>query len=417
MKRLCIHIALLCALLAALPAWSQSDRPDVPADSLVVAYLRAQGVPLTSANRVTLLKSGREKFDDLFATIRSARHHIHLEYFNFRNDSIANALFDLLALKAQEGVEIRALFDSFGNWSNSRPLKKKHLRLIRARGIEIHHFDPLRFPYLNHLWHRDHRKIVVVDGRVAYTGGMNVADYYIDGLPEIGAWRDTHLRLEGEGVAFLQQIFLDIWNKSTHQHVGGAAYFPPVSPADSLGPCTVAVVDRAPRRCPKLLRHTYMQSIRSARHTIRIVNPYFLPPRAMRRALKEALKRGVEVELMFSSKSDIGFTPDGSMAVAHRLMKRGASVYLYEGGFHHSKIMMVDDRFSTVGTANLDSRSLRYDYEVNTFLFDIGLTDELNRVFEHDKEQSHLLTPAVWRRRSAWRKFVGWCASVLTPFL
>jgi cardiolipin synthase len=148
-------------------------------DSLIVDRLRDSGIRFSHDNSVTLLTSGQEKFDDLFAAIRQARSSVHLEYFNFRNDSIASLLFDLLAEKVAEGVEVRALFDSFGNSSNNRPLRKRHLKAIRARGIEIYEFDPIRFPWVNHVWARDHRKIVVIDGKVAYTGGMNVADYYI----------------------------------------------------------------------------------------------------------------------------------------------------------------------------------------------------------------------------------------------
>ena len=143
-----------------------------------------------------------------------------MEYFNFRNDSIANALFDLLAEKVKEGIEVRALFDAFGNWSNNKPLKKRHLKAIRERGIEIVKFDPFKFPYINHAAHRDHRKIVVIDGKIGYTGGMNIADYYINGLPKIGTWRDMHIRIEGPAVDILQEIFLTIWNKSAHSQTG-----------------------------------------------------------------------------------------------------------------------------------------------------------------------------------------------------
>ena len=166
-------------------------------DSTLVAYLNNLGIETTTHNKLKLLKSGEEKFIDLFQKIEEAKHHVHLEYFNFRNDSIANALFELLAKKAKEGVEIRAIFDAFGNFSNNQPLKKKHLKEIRENGIEIVKFDPLRFPWINHVFHRDHRKIVVIDGKIGYTGGMNIADYYIEGLPEIGDWRDMHIRIEG----------------------------------------------------------------------------------------------------------------------------------------------------------------------------------------------------------------------------
>ena len=194
-------------------------------DSLIVNELRKEGIRFSSNNSVTLLMSGQEKFDDMFEAIRHAKSSIHLEYFNFRNDSIADCLFELLEQKAKEGVEVRAMFDAFGNASNNRPLKRKHLKAIREKGVEIVKFDPLNFPWINHVWARDHRKIVVIDGQIAYTGGMNVADYYINGTKQVGTWRDMHCRIEGDEVNELQKIFLRIWNKATKQNVHGAKYY------------------------------------------------------------------------------------------------------------------------------------------------------------------------------------------------
>ncbi|WP_072546232.1 cardiolipin synthase [Mediterranea massiliensis] len=379
--------------------------------------LKGMGIPVTYNNRVELLMNGHDKFVDLFEAIRGARHHIHLEYFNFRNDSIANALFDLLAQKAAEGVKVRALFDAFGNWSNNRPLKKKHLEDIRRRGIEIVKFDPITFPWFNHAAHRDHRKIVVIDGKIGYTGGMNIADYYIKGLPKIGEWHDIHVRIDGDAVRYLQGIFLTMWNRETGQHVGGPEYFPdtPQLP-DSIAE-EIMIVDRTPRETPRSISRAYAASIRSADSLIRIVNPYFVPTKSIQEALKHALKKGTEVEIMVPSVSDVPFTPEAAFYILHKLMKRGAKVYLFNGGFHHSKVMMVDGSFCTVGTANLNSRSLRYDYETNAFIFDPETTAELTGMFEHDKGRSTLLTPEVWKERSAWKKFVGWFAHLLTPFL
>ena len=187
--------------------------------------LQKDGVVFTHNNSVTLLTSGQEKFDDMFEAIKQAKSSVHLEYFNFRNDCIASALFDLLRIKAKEGVEVRALFDGFGNDSNNRPLKRKHVEALRSDGIEIFEFDPVRFPWVNHVFTRDHRKIVVIDGNVAYTGGMNVADYYIKGTEQVGEWRDMHCRIEGGAVSQLQMIFLRIWNKVTEQNVWGPKYF------------------------------------------------------------------------------------------------------------------------------------------------------------------------------------------------
>ena len=389
----------------------------VSSDTLTLNYLRQLGAPVTHNNKVELLLSGHDKFIDLFDAIRSARHHIHLEYFNFRNDSIANTLFDLLAVKASEGVEVRAMFDAFGNSSNNRPLKEHHLKEIREKGIEIVKFDPMVFPWVNHAMHRDHRKIVVIDGQIGYTGGMNIADYYINGLPELGEWRDIHMRLEGDVVRYLQGIFLNMWNKETGQHIGGPAYFPPsIVVPDSLSR-QIAIVDRVPRQSPRSINRAYVAAIDAAERNIQIINPYFVPTKSIRKALKRALKRGTEVEIMIPAVSDIPFTPEASFHITHKLMKRGAKIYLFNGGFHHSKIMMVDSTFCTIGTANLNSRSLRYDYETNAFIFAPATTNELNGLFARDKQNSTFMTREYWKKRSSWKKFQGWIGNLLTPFI
>ena len=415
-KRVLKHIVPVLTVLLLLLA-GRASAQTTRSDSTVMQRLKDMGIPVTYNNRVELLMNGHDKFVDLFEAIRGARHHVHLEYFNFRNDSIANALFDLLAQKAAEGVKVRALFDAFGNWSNNQPLKKKHLEDIRRRGIEIVKFDPITFPWFNHAAHRDHRKIVVIDGKIGYTGGMNIADYYIKGLPKIGEWHDIHVRIDGDAVRYLQGIFLTMWNRETGQHVGGPEYFPdtPQLP-DSIAE-EIMIVDRTPHETPRSISRAYAASIRSADSLIRIVNPYFVPTKSIQEALKHALKKGTEVEIMVPSVSDVPFTPEAAFYILHKLMKRGAKVYLFNGGFHHSKVMMVDGSFCTVGTANLNSRSLRYDYETNAFIFDPETTAELTGMFEHDKGRSTLLTPEVWKERSAWKKFVGWFAHLLTPFL
>ena len=386
-------------------------------DSIVMNYLKEMGAPVTYNNEVKLLMTGHDKFVDLFENIRHARHHIHLEYFNFRNDSIANALFSLLAEKVKEGVEVRAMFDAFGNWSNNQPLKEHHLKSIHAQGIEIVKFDPITFPWVNHAIHRDHRKIVVIDGKIGYTGGMNIADYYINGLPKIGTWRDMHMRIEGDAVNDLQEIFLTIWNKETKQNIGGEAYFPKHKGQSDTTNVVVAIVDRTPKKNSRMLSHAYAMSIYSAQKNVHIVNPYFVPTSSINKALQRTIERGVDVTIMVSSASDIPFTPDAALYKLHKLMKRGATVYMYNGGFHHSKIMMVDDIFCTVGTANLNSRSLRYDYETNAFIFNKEITGELNEMFRNDIEHCTQLTPEFWKKRSPWKKFVGWFANLFTPFL
>lgn len=388
-------------------------------DSILIEYLKDYGIRVNKHNNLKILKSGREKFIDLFQQIEKAKHHIHLEYFNFRNDSIANALFEILERKAKEGVEIRAMYDAFGNSSNNQPLKKKHIKAIREKGIEIVEFDPIKFPWINHVFHRDHRKIVVIDGRIGYTGGMNIADYYITGLPEIGEWRDMHIRIEGDAVNDLQDIFLNMWNRCTKQNIGGNEYYPTLSISDSTQHPNkkVAVVDRHPRKTNKAMRRIYAKAIESAENKVQIINPYFTPTRIIKKAIKKATEKGVDVEIMIPGKSDIGFTPDAAFYIANRLRKKGAKIYIYNGGFHHSKIMMVDSTYCTVGSTNLNSRSLRFDYEVNAFIFDDETTEELISIFQEDKEDSTLLTSEIYKKRSIWKKFVGWFAHLFTPFL
>ncbi len=393
-------------------------------DSAMVDYLRSEGVAITHGNRVCLLKSGEEKFDDLFVAIRKAKHYIHLEYFNFRNDSIAALLFTELDKKVQEGVKVRAIFDAFGNWSNNKPLKKRHIRELSKRGIEIVKYDPLNFPFIGDFMSRDHRKIVIIDGQTAYTGGMNVADYYIDGLPEIGDWRDMHIRIEGPAVDELQRIFLSMWEKATGERLAEDSiyYFPPKNEVlhlpGTVDNVSIAIVDRVPGETPKLMREAYAHAILAAEEKIELINPYFVPTRTVRRALKKAAEKGVDVQVMVSVKGDIPITPDASLHVARQLHKCGATIFQFEGGFHHSKIMMVDDKFCTVGSTNLNSRSLRYDYEVNAFIFDPRVTGELSEVFDADKSQSTIMTDETWKQRSCWHRFVGWFSNlVLTPFL
>lgn len=383
-------------------------------DSLIVQQMKAEGVCFSQGNKVKLLMSGKEKFADMFEAIRQAKSSVHLEYFNFRNDSIASLLFDILREKRKEGVEIRAMFDGFGNDSNNQPLKKHHLQKLWDDSINIVEFDPIRFPWVNHIWPRDHRKIVVIDGEIAYTGGMNVADYYIVGTEQVGEWRDMHCRLEGPVVNDLQIIFARIWKKATKEELNKPAYYR----GKPVGNKMVGIVNRETHVTNKIMRHLYIQAIDNAQDSIRIINPYLTLIPSISKALKRAIKRGIKLEIMVSAKSDIPLTPDVVYRNAHKLMKRGAKVWLYQPGFHHSKIMMVDGRFCTVGSTNLDARSLRFDYEENALIINRETTKELDDMFDRDKQKSVLLTEEEWDRfRTGWQKFRGWFGSLLQPWL
>lgn len=384
----------------------------------------------TYNNSIVLLPSGRAKFTDMFRVLHQAKHTIHMEYFNFRNDSISNELFQILIERAKAGVKVRIVFDGFGNSSNNRPLRRRHLRALRDAGIEIYEFDPIRFPWVNHVAHRDHRKIVVVDGMIGYTGGMNVADYYIKGKPEFGDWRDMHLRVEGLAVNELQKIFVRMWQRVTGQQISTPAlyhgetdvtrFFPNVAQdsTPTAGKKKVAVVNREPHTSPKVIRHTFVDLINSATRYLQIVSPYFTLRPCISKAIKRALKRGVKVEIMVSAKSDINITPRAVEYSVHDLMKSGADIYFYEGGFHHSKIMMVDSSYCFVGSANMDSRSMAWDYECNLLILDPYITRQLNTIFNRDKlKRCFKLTEQRWKEMPAKHRRRAWLCHLLAPLL
>ena len=404
-KNLSAGIATILFLLISLYSHAQSS------DSLLVADMRREGIVFSQGNSVRLLMSGRDKFADMFETIRQAKSSVHLEYFNFRNDSIASLLFDILREKRKEGVEVRALFDGFGNDSNNQPLKKEHLQKLHADSIDIYEFDPIRFPWVNHIWPRDHRKIVVIDGEVAYTGGMNVADYYIVGTEQVGEWRDMHCRIEGPAVNELQQIFLRMWKRVTKETLTDPKYFQ----GKPAGNKMVGIANREPHTSNEIMRRFYVHALDAAQDSIKLVNPYFAPTSSVIKALKRCAERGVKMDILMSSKYDIPLMPDVVIYNMKKLAKRGARIWRYKPGFHHSKIMMVDGKFCTVGSTNLDARSLRYDYEINALIIDPEPTHELEERFMLDTQKCDLMDEeALKKSQNTWHKFKGWFGHLLT---
>lgn len=416
MNRIVYAMLLLLAMSAAsCSSFVAIERSEYESsDSALIAYFKSEQIPYTRNNSISILNGAHVKFDSLLADIDKAKHHIHLEYFNFRNDSINKVVISALARKAKEGVEVRAMFDAFGNMSNDRPLKKKDLEAIRAQGIEIIKFDPVTFPWINHAYSRDHRKIVVIDGKVGYIGGINVADYYLEGIEGIGEWRDMHSKVTGEAVNELQKIFLDMWAEEGGGRIEGKEYYPD---HPKNGGADVAVVDRWPHRTPERMRRAYANAIHAAKDSIVLINPYFMPMPIVRKALEKAIDDGVKVTLLLSEKGDIPMIPDGVWRVGYQLMKRGADVYMYTGGFNHSKVMCVDGKYCTIGSSNLNSRSLMYDYETNLFIFNEEDTDELQHCINLDKQKSYKLTKEIYKQRSCWRRFCGWLISLVTPFM
>ena len=401
-------IATILFLLISLYSKAQSS------DSLTISQMRELGVVFSKNNKVELLMSGKEKFARLFEDIRQAKQSVHLEYFNFRNDSIASLLFDILREKRKEGVEVRAVFDGFGNDSNNQPLKKKHLEKLHADSIEIYEFDPIRFPWINHIWPRDHRKIVVIDGRIAYTGGMNVADYYVVGSEQVGEWRDMHCRIEGSAVNEPQKIFVRFWKKLSKENLTDPKYFQGTKAGNKM----VGIVNREPHTSNEITRRFFVNVLDNAKDSVKIINPYFMPTNKVMKALKRCAERGVKMDILISAKYDEPLTPDIVMYNMKKLIKRGVNVWRYRPGFHHSKIMMVDGKFCTVGSTNLDARGLRYDYEVNALIMDEETTKKLDQKFIEDTGKSDYISMEEWKKsRTTWQRFKGWFGHLLTFLL
>ena len=401
-------IVTILFLLISLYTKAQSS------DSLTISQMREIGIVFSENNNVELLMSGKEKFARLFEDIRQAKQSVHLEYFNFRNDSIASLLFDILREKRKEGVEVRAAFDGFGNDSNNQPLKKEHLDKLHADSIDIYEFDPIRFPWINHIWPRDHRKIVVIDGHIAYTGGMNVADYYIVGTEQVGEWRDMHCRIEGSAVNDLQKIFVRFWKKLAKEELTDPKYFQGTTAGNKM----VGIANREPRTSNEIMRRFYVNALDNAKDSVKIINPYFMPTNKVIKALKRCAERGVKMDILISSRYDEPLTPDIVMYNMKKLIKRGAHVWRYRPGFHHSKIMTVDGKFCTVGSTNLDARGLRYDYEVNALIIDKQTTQELDRKFIEDTGKSDYISMEEWKKsRTTWQRFKGWFGHLLTFLL
>ncbi len=390
-------ILVLIALLAAFTPLNAQRSAEATR-----AAFEAMGLPFYNGNEVTILPTGVGKYTSLFADIERAKKFVHLDYFKFQNDSICHDLFDLLTRKAKEGVEIRVIYDSFGNGHSDLPLKKSYLKELRAQGIQIYPFSRVRFPWFGQLLHRDHHKIALIDGDMVYTGGMNVADYYLKGKPKVGERRDMHMKVTGSLVDGYEHIFEVMWYDVSDELLDTEKYKSTKVVDNEMD---IAMVNRVPCHNPSVMRDAYAIAIDNAQELIQIVNPYATLVGTVRKALYRALERGIKLQIMVSSKCDVSVTPGVVAQEMRKLMKRGAEVYYFNGGFHHSKYMVVDGTFCTIGTANLDGRSLCCDYEVNAFIFDRQVTHDLQEVFRRDRdERSTLLTPEVWKEKFTLRE-------------
>ena len=366
--------------------------------------------PLLGGNDVKLFTCGEDKFASLFADIEKAKKHIHIEYYVLLDDELGQKLQQALIRKAKEGVEIRIIYDSFG----SRIAKKKFFEDFRKAGIETEPFLKLSLSRLtSRLNYRTHRKIVVIDGRIGYTGGMNVADRYVNGF-DWGCWRDTHARIEGKGVQGLQSVFLIDWYFVSQTLITSREYFPVL---ENYGDCPMQIVNSGPLSENNEISHGIMQAIYDARKSIFIQTPYFLPPEAMADALQAAAIRGVGVREMMSKRSDVPLVQRASFSYIKDMLKAGVKVYMYRKGFLHSKMMVFDGSLTLVGSANFDARSFEQNFEVEAFVYDGKLGAQANDIFVEDQRFSELVSMKEWAKRSRLKRFVDSVLRLFAPLL
>ncbi|MBO7378927.1 MAG: phosphatidylserine/phosphatidylglycerophosphate/cardiolipin synthase family protein [Bacteroidales bacterium] len=387
--------------------------------SLIGAFLLA-GSAVSAQSDIRLFQSGAEKFEALLADMQQAQHHIHCEYFIFADDSIAHRMLDVMKAKAGEGVEVRLVVDGYYDVKRGYNYAGR-LDQLRREGIDIHIYKPYVFPYVHRVL-RDHRKIVVVDGRIGYTGGFNVADYNIKGKDMYGGYIDTHVRLEGPEVEDLQFLFAEHLEKSGGKPFAGDAYYPytaVLSEGLDDRQSSVRIVERgrSSRQKKAEMRREVIAFIDSAEVSLHIQSPYLMPTPGVRRALRRALSRGVKIEVLFSQVGDTPLFDTGNVFYSHQLQKRGARVWLYQGAFQHSKVLTADGRRSLVGSANLDYRALRWNEEVAAVIDDREATLWLDSAFAGSVRQSVGMTPQYYynlplktRIKGAMTDFfLSWC--------
>lgn len=369
--------------------------------------------PLTRNNTVKILLNGEEKFPELLKAISEAKHHIHIEYYIFDVDDIGNRIMDALIQKAREGVKVRLIFDDFG----SPQIKRKQIKALEDAGVEVFPFYKVHFYLLaNRLNYRNHRKIVVIDGKTGFVGGINVSDKYINNKKGKMYWRDTHLRIDGPGVYYLQYLFITDWNFcATRKLQVEEMHFNAFTEAgdDRI----VQLVGSGPDSHQPSILFSILQMIFLAKEEILITTPYFIPGESIMHALRVAALSGLKVKLLVPGKSDSRIVNAAARAYYDDLLQAGVEVYCYNKGFVHAKTMVCDGKTSMIGTANMDNRSFDFNFEVNAIVYDTELSGRLRNIFFEDIREATPLDAKQWHTRSFWVQLPEKLARLFSPEL
>jgi cardiolipin synthase len=369
--------------------------------------------PVSFGTETRVLTNGEETFQAIFSAIRKAEHHIHLEYYIVRHDHLGVQLKDLLIEKAQQGVEVRFLYDAVGSWR----LSKKYVEELQQAGCRVVPFFPVRLPFFNHkINFRNHRKIVVIDGNVGFVGGLNIGDEYLGKDRKFGFWRDTHLWVRGEAVAHLQEIFLRDWYNMTGEFVSDQTYFAPV-PVIKETNGAVQMVASSPDDEWEVIKNLFFSMIVSAKRSIWIASPYIIPDDDIFTALKVAALSGIDVKLLVPNRPDKRIVFYASHSYFPDLLQAGVKIYEYQSGFMHSKVIIIDHEMASIGTANMDMRSFHLNFEVNAFLYRAESVIQLVADYIDDLEHSQEIKWDVFKKRHIFLRVLESTSRLLSPLL
>ncbi len=389
------------------------DAPEAIADNrdIITLLLNNNKSVLTLNNRVRILRGGRDTFGAIYTALKAAKESIHLEYYIFEDDRVGKKILKILADKAKQGVEVRLIYDDVGSWS----LTPKFNHRLRKAGIMVYPFMPVVFPWLtSRINYRNHRKIIVVDGKVGFTGGINVAERYLRGN-HLGPWKDTHMMIEGEAVNMLQAIFITDWYfVSKKQLLNDRKYFPR---SEIKEECPVQIASSGPDSDWASIMQAFFAAITKAKKYIHITSPYFLPNQAILTALKVAALSGIDVSVIIPSRSDSKIVYWATRSYIPELMEAGIKVHLYQRGFNHSKVFIIDGKFGSVGTANMDIRSFEDNFELSALIYDQKIAMQLEEYFQKDIQHSRLITQKMLDQKPWQHNVYESLSRLLSPLL
>lgn len=377
---------------------------------LIKLMLNNEKAILTENNSVSLLINGSQTFPAMMEAIRNARDFVHLEFYRFDIDETGNSFRYALMEKARQGVEVRIIMDDVGSWG----FKAKYIKEMRAAGVKIFLFMPIRFPWLtNKLNYRNHRKILVVDGLYGFMGGLNIADKYMHGLADLGPWRDTHIKVRGEAVAAMNAVFLVDWYFVSGEVLTREPKYLMQEKADNN--CWIQISSSGPDSDWATIMQVYFSAIATARECIYLSTPYFSPNESILTALKTAALGGVDVRLILPGKSDSTIGNWNSRSYIEELLEAGVRIYLYGSGFNHSKYILVDNVFASIGSVNVDMRSFDLNFEVTALVYDEDFASLLHDSFITDLKNSYEVILDLWKGRTRGERYKESLARIFGP--